>query len=285
MITATKFNIDSSNSYRFVHLASDPAESNSGKNYKRPPLVLLHGMFGGVSNYDFIAEKCTKTGYEVWIPELPLCDAPKNVTVQFLGDWLHDFMQYQEIKNPILVGNSMGGHLALDAYLRKRCKAKAMILTGSSGLFEEQFGESTPKRRNREYIRQRIELTFEHFEVTEEMVDSVMAILRDRKKLIHMVSLARSTHKYNLRNQLGSVDCPVLLIWGRQDKITPPEVAIEFQELIPDATLRWIDNCGHAPMMEHPNRFFAELKPFIDRLDQSQDILDNKPKTQESTVI
>jgi 2-hydroxy-6-oxonona-2,4-dienedioate hydrolase len=285
MITNTQFEIATENDMRYVHLQPHDDAIPAGSETANAPLVLLHGMFGGISNYDYLASKLQTTGQEVWIPELPLCQAPKNVTVKYLGDWLHRFLRHFNIQTPILMGNSMGGHLALDVCLRKQFEPKALVLTGSSGLFEEQFGDSTPKRFDRSYVRHRIEQTFEHFEVTEEMVDNVMAILGDRKKLFHMVSLARSTHRYNVREKLSRITCPVLLVWGRQDQITPPRVAEEFYERLPNARLRWIDQCGHAPMMEHPDRFFAEVKPFIDRLDHYRISHQQSSNLKESTLL
>jgi pimeloyl-ACP methyl ester carboxylesterase len=49
-------------------------------------------------------------------------------------------------------------------------------------------------------------------------------------------------------------------------KITPPEVAIEFNQLLPDSELHWIDECGHAPMMEQPEAFNKALKGFLDKI-------------------
>ena len=56
---------------------------------------------------------------------------------------------------------------------------------------------------------------------------------------------------------------PSCLIWGRNDTITPPEVAEEFKQLLPHATLHWIDQCGHAPMMEHPQQFNQLLDAWL----------------------
>jgi 2-hydroxy-6-oxonona-2,4-dienedioate hydrolase len=54
------------------------------------------------------------------------------------------------------------------------------------------------------------------------------------------------------------------LIWGKNDTITPPEVAEEFKTLLPNASLYWIDECGHAPMMEHPTQFNAILDSWLE---------------------
>ena len=56
------------------------------------------------------------------------------------------------------------------------------------------------------------------------------------------------------------------LIWGKQDNITPPHVAEEFHELLPDSKLYWIDKCGHAPMMEQPLEFNKILNDYLEGL-------------------
>jgi pimeloyl-ACP methyl ester carboxylesterase len=269
MITPTTFSINESDGYRFVHLKANPVSDQYSPN---PVMVLIHGMFGDMGNFQALAQKLQATGCDIWIPELPLVEAPRNVSIQYLGNWLCQFLRKMQINDPVLVGNSMGGHIALDVVIRKTYNVVGLILTGSSGLFENHFGDSTPRRYDRSYVRNRMEQTFEHFEITERMVDRVMNVLGDRNKLLRIVSLARSTRKYNVESQLKDISLPTLLVWGKQDQITPPHVAEQFATLIPDTTLRWIDQCGHAPMMEYPDRFFVEMKPFIDRIFRSKEV-------------
>lgn len=67
--------------------------------------------------------------------------------------------------------------------------------------------------------------------------------------------LARSAIKHNMQNELPNIQCPTCLIWGKQDGVTPPDVAIEMSRLIPHSDLFWLDECGHAAMMEKPEEF------------------------------
>jgi pimeloyl-ACP methyl ester carboxylesterase len=55
-------------------------------------------------------------------------------------------------------------------------------------------------------------------------------------------------------------------VWGKQDDVTPPFVAEKFHELLPDSRLQWVDKCGHAPMMEHPDEFNALLREFLEEI-------------------
>jgi pimeloyl-ACP methyl ester carboxylesterase len=85
--------------------------------------------------------------------------------------------------------------------------------------------------------------------------------------VIRLLAMAKSAIRHNMKKDLYKITIPVSLIWGRNDKITPPEVAVEFNELLPDSELHWIDKCGHAPMMEHPEEFNVLLKQFLAKLE------------------
>jgi pimeloyl-ACP methyl ester carboxylesterase len=78
--------------------------------------------------------------------------------------------------------------------------------------------------------------------------------------------MAKSAIRHNMNKDLPKIHIPVSLIWGKDDKITPPEVAIEFNQLLPDSELHWIDKCGHAPMMEQPQEFNKYLKAFLEKI-------------------
>ena len=58
-----------------------------------------------------------------------------------------------------------------------------------------------------------------------------------------------------MADDLPKMETKTLIIWGRQDVVTPPNVGEDFNSLLPNSDLIWIDKCGHAPMMEHPNNF------------------------------
>jgi len=143
-------------------------------------------------------------------------------------------------------------------------RVRSIILTGSSGLFENGMGETYPKRGDREYIRKKTEMTFYDPKVaTKELVDEVYEIVNNRIKAIKIITLARSAIKHNLGDELKDIKVPTCLIWGKNDTITPPMVAEEFKILIPNSELHYIDKCGHAPMMEVPEEFNKILSTFL----------------------
>ena len=141
-----------------------------------------------------------------------------------------------------------------------------MVLTGSSGLYENAFGGSFPRREDKEYLRTKIAVTFYDPAVaTDELVDEVHAVVNDRNKLIRILALAKSAIRHNMEKDLEKFNLPACLIWGKDDQITPPKVAEEFHEKLPDSELFWIDKCGHAAMMEHPKEFNTILDAWLSR--------------------
>jgi pimeloyl-ACP methyl ester carboxylesterase len=150
----------------------------------------------------------------------------------------------------------LGGHLALTYALSKPDLIRRLILTGSSGLFENSMGGSFPKRGNYKYIKERVEYTFyDPNTATKAYVDEVFETTKSIPKAMRIVAIAKSAQRNNMAKDIPRIKVPTLLIWGLNDTITPPMVAHEFQRLIPNSTLRFIDRCCHAPMMEHPEKF------------------------------
>lgn len=228
------------------------------------PLVLLHGLFGALSNFKDLVEYFKNT-HRVIIPLLPLFDLNiLETSVSGLAKYVQKFLEAYDIKNVHLLGNSLGGHVGLVYALREQHNVKTMTLTGSSGLFENGMGETYPKRGDYEYIRKKTELTFYNPQVaTKELVDEVFAITNNRLKVLKVITLAKSAIRHNLGDELKDIHVPTCLIWGQNDTITPPMVAEEFKALIPNSELHFIDKCGHAAMMEVPDEFNKILAAFL----------------------
>ncbi|HEX8461019.1 MAG TPA: alpha/beta fold hydrolase [Segetibacter sp.] len=228
------------------------------------PLVLLHGLFGALSNFIDLIDYFS-TRYRVIVPMLPLFELDIfHTTVGGLAKYVYKFLEARNYSNIHLLGNSLGGHVALVHILKHPERIKTLTLTGSSGLFENGMGDSYPKRGDREYIRKKTELTFyDPKMVTEDLVNEVLDITKNRIKVIKIISLAKSAIRNNLGEELNQIKQPTCLIWGNNDTITPPFVAKEFQKLILNSELHFIDKCGHAPMMEVPSEFNVILEQFL----------------------
>ena len=242
---------------------------------KGPVLLLLHGLFGALSNWKQVIE-AYKEKYRVIIPLLPIYQMPlPKTSVGGLSDFVHDFVKLKNLKDFHVLGNSLGGHVALVYTLEHGEYVKSIVLTGSSGLYENSMGGSFPKRNNYDFIRERVEYTFFDPDVaSKELVDEVFHIVNTRSKALRIVHMAKSAIRHNLRKEIPQIKIPACLIWGKNDKITPPEVAEEFHSLFTDSELHFIENCGHAPMMEKPEQFNNALAPFLEKAEALAKISD-----------
>ena len=230
-------------------------------------LMLLHGLFGALSNFRDLIEYFRKT-HKVVVPLLPLLELDLlHTSVGGLQKFVNRFIEHRNYNNINLMGNSLGGHVALVHILKNPERIKSLILTGSSGLFENGMGDTYPKRGDKEYIKNKTALTFYDPNLaTDDLVNEVFEITNNRLKVIKIIALAKSAIRNNLGEELNQVKQPTCLIWGNNDTITPPFVGKEFQRLIPNSELHFIDKCGHAPMMEVPEEFNRILAEFLAKL-------------------
>ena len=222
-----------------------------------PPLILLHGLMGGVDNFGSMVDIVAEAGFKVLAPDLQLFDVPLlKTSIKYLSEYLNDFMQHKKLEKAVLVGNSLGGHIALVFSKKYAEKVSGMVLTGSSGLYENSMGDSFPRRGDYDYIKQKTEEVFyDPKTATKELVDKVFAIANKRDSVLRLLAFAKSAIRHNMAEDIPHFKMPVCLIWGKQDKVTPPHVADEFHSLFPNSELYWIDKCGHSPMWEHPEKF------------------------------
>ncbi len=226
--------------------------------------LLLHGLFGALSNWEGVVEKFS-ADFRVLIPMLPIYKMPiREAGLDGLTKYLEEFVEELGLDKFHLMGNSLGGHIALIYTLRHQGKIDKLILTGSSGLFENAMGGSFPRRGSYDYIKERVEYTFYDPKVaTKEYVDEVFNTTKSIQKALRIVAIAKSAQRHNMADEISKIKVPTLLVWGLNDTITPPMVGHEFNRLIPNSTLRFVDKCCHAPMMEHPDKFNEILAEYL----------------------
>ena len=220
------------------------------------PIIVLHGLMGNLSNFNEVTRFFKERNFKVIMPVLPIYELPLlKTSVKELAKFLDNFIIHKKIKDFVLMGNSLGGHIGL-YYTKMFNKAKGLILTGSSGLYEKGMGSGYTKRGDYDVIKKKVEEVFYSPEVaSKELVDEVFETVNDRSKLIKILAMAKSAIRHNMAADLPKMKLPTCIIWGKNDNVTPPDVADQFHKLLPNSNLFWINKCGHAPMMEHPSKF------------------------------
>ena len=232
---------------------------------KGNPVIVLHGLMGGLGNFKDFLEKFQTLGYQVFMPELPIYSASLlNTNVKYFAKFINDFVQELNLNKVILVGNSLGGHVALVHAKLFPSNTKALVLTGSSGLYENAMGDTYPRRGDYEFIKNKTQNVFYSPEIaTKEVVDEVFEAVNDRRKVLKILAVAKSAIRHNMAKDLPNISVPTALIWGKNDEVTPPDVANEFDKLLPNSKLFWFEKCGHAPMMEHPEKFNSTVHDWL----------------------
>src|SRR5882757_3869730 len=227
-------------------------------------LMLLHGLFGALSNWEAVVNFYSKR-LRVVIPMLPIYEMPiKEAGLGGLREFTERFVAMMKLDNMMIMGNSLGGHIAILYTLSNPAKVSKLVLTGSSGLFESTMGGSYPRRGSYDYIRERVAYTFYDPAVaSKDLVDEVFETTKSIPKCMRIVAIAKSAQRNNLANDLTNILVPTLLVWGLNDTITPPMVGHDFNRLIPNSELRFIDECCHAPMMEQPEKFNEIVEEFL----------------------
>lgn len=232
------------------------------------PVLLLYGLMGGIGNWDDTITALSERGFRVIVPEFPIYSFPvRETNLAGLVEFVHEFSNAIGIEEAVIGGNSLGGHIAALFAHAHSDRTRALILTGASGIFEVDLGNSIMRRRDKKYLRSRIEKTFyDPAMCTHEMLEYVIEVINDRDRAVRLIRLARSVQNGSVRDLLPKISAKTLLIWGANDQITPLEVAETFHQGIPDSELRFIDRCGHAPMLEQPEEFNTLLIEFLERV-------------------
>jgi pimeloyl-ACP methyl ester carboxylesterase len=220
------------------------------------PVVFLHGLMGYMDHWEQTIEALDRVCRAIAL-SLPIlkADLPET-SIEEVGRYVVRFLDALGIPKAVIGGNSLGGHVALEMALSHRERVSGLILTGSSGLFERSFTRSVPHRPTGAYVRQKMEeIFFDPRLVTPEWVESVRRTVTTPASALRVIRFARAAKRHNLGDRLGSIEAPALLVWGKDDRITAPEVAERFHALLPESRLVFLPCCGHAPMLERAEAF------------------------------
>lgn len=233
---------------------------------ERPPVLLLHGILGDPEGWFDAAAALAASKYRAIVPHLPIDEMPRGqANVGGLVKYLHELTDFLDLDSMVLVGNSLGGQIALKYSIAYPEHIAGLVLSGSSGIYETEVGTATFRRQDRDFIRDKAEQAFyDPAMVTEDLIDRIYELATNRLRALRIVWMARSSISDLVIDDLGDITAPTLLIWGAEDQITPPDVAHSFDRLMPSTQLHFIEKCGHAPMMEHPDTFNEIMINFLE---------------------
>lgn len=234
------------------------------------PFVFLHGLVGLNDHWEDAVRLMRRDRARCVMLELPLLALEgDNCSIHAVVDMTAHFLETYVGEPSVLVGNSFGGHVALRLALDRPELVKGLVLAGSSGLNEQTMVQEIQLKPKRDWLADRIgELFFDRSKMRMADVDRAHMELTKRTGARAMVKLSRSARRNQLRDRLGDIRVPTLIIWGREDVVTPPEAAHEFAARIPGSKLVWFDRCGHVPMIECPDQFVRAMEEFNDELDR-----------------
>ena len=238
-------------------------EDKSAGGAHLPEMVLLHGLFGALSNWDSVFPLLTKFTRPIGL-SLPILSGHRSeVKVKALAAYTEFFIYQRNLQPTILCGNSLGGHVALRLYLAAPHLVDCLILSGTSGLYEHSV-DTLPIRPDAKFVREHMARVFHNPQfITDQAVNEIAKILTSRMNTLNLIHAARSAKKDNLLKLLKEIKVPTLLLWGEDDEVTTMQVAEMFHKNIPGSELKTIKNCGHAPMIEHPEWFAAQAEEFL----------------------
>ncbi len=230
-------------------------------------IVMLHGLFGTPDNWWSIMDELSDH-YRFLALQLPIDHAGDRTYRSFrsltqLTDFVGEFIDDMELDRVVLCGNSLGGHLALDLYLRQPERIEMLVLSGSAGLYENSLSGGPLRLSRRLVHKHACEIFHDSVHVTDELVDHIFDTLSDRNYRRFLLRVAKATRDRSMADELAKVDVPTMIIWGSDDSITPPFVAEQFRDSIRGAELVYLDECGHAPPIEQPRAFARELHGFL----------------------
>ncbi len=229
------------------------------------PLIFCHGIFGSFKNFAEIGKRLSGQ-YRVIVPCMPMYDAPlSKCTVLDLSIYLESFCQDLDLKNVVLAGNSMGGGTVLLYAVKNLPNVSRLMLFASSGLSFIPMRGGALKIKNRQYVEELMsDIFYGPAPFTEDEFQEVYEALQNKSTLLRIVGFTRSTKNNFLHGELHKLkDVPTLIIWGKQDTVTPPFIAEEFKECLPHAELHYLDECGHVPTYEKPQECGDLIESFL----------------------
>jgi pimeloyl-ACP methyl ester carboxylesterase len=254
-----------------------------------PAVLLVHGLAGCWQNWlENIASLATD--YRLIAVDLPgfgESEMPaRPISISGYARTLDALCDALGLHTVRVVGNSMGGFVAAEMAIRSPARVEALCLVAAAGLSVERA------RADRSTgVRHRIEnLLFFYIAWLATKFPALALRPRVRRWMLGLVvahpedlpgpliaeqvrgiakpgfdAALEALTRYPIRDRLGEIACPTLIVWGDEDRLVPPSDAAEFEWLISGSRKLTYEDTGHAPMLERPERFNADLRTFLEQ--------------------
>lgn len=232
------------------------------------PVLLLHGwnssfeVFGGI--FSSLSDRCRTVAVN-----FPGCGASETMKepweLKDYCDFVLEFMKAVGLSDPVMIGHSHGGRVILKMAAEHLVNPPKIVLLDSAGLIPKKSFKQKCRAKSFKIIKRLLTLPFikahsasllekarRHYGSAD--YNAAPEVLRKT-----MVSLVNT----DLRDIIGNISCPTLLIWGEKDTATPLSDAEIIKALIPDSGLCVIKGAGHYSFCEQPYQAAAILNSFI----------------------
>ena len=236
-----------------------------------PPLLVIHGELGVPGWLDSFAQLAER--YDVIVPSLPGYGRSTRpdwiMGVHDLAAWITWFARDLDLDTSVnVIGCSLGGWVAAEIATVAPQLFNKLVLVGAMGLKPEHgeifdyFLEGGLTGLRRAFHRPEQSSEFMRYwgkEWTPDQAD----LVEQHREMTCRLAWKPYMHSLSLRHLLPGITTPTLLVWGREDAITPIERGELYQRAIPHARLTIMDNCGHMPEMERPTEFTQLVQNFL----------------------
>lgn len=248
------------------------------------PVIMIHGFGGSFINWNKLRDRLKKD-YRIiridlpgfGLSDMPYAAAGKTNFIQQYRDFMSFMLDTLQVDSAYVIGNSMGGMMAWGSAADHPDKVKKLVLIGSAGydlekisasvarfmklpVFEFFFRKGLPLFSSENSARK---VYFDPSKINPETVKN-NNLLWNREGNIHAAFALASSGQYPDTAIIARVQCPTLILWGRNDKIVPVEHAARFQRDIKNSQLVIFDSCGHCPMIEKPDETADVIRLFFE---------------------
>ncbi|HLJ26868.1 MAG TPA: alpha/beta hydrolase [Candidatus Angelobacter sp.] len=232
------------------------------------PLVLVHGLGGRSLDWLDMIPQFKARGFQVYALDLlgfGLSDKPDvDYSISLQTNILRQFMDSQGIQQPDMAGWSMGGWVGLKFAAENPQRVHRLMLLDSAGMKFDAVNASALLPSNLKELDHMFEVLTPHPRPLPAFIGrDTLRFLNQQQWITRRALLSMGEGKDLMDGKLGSVNMPVLIVWGKQDVLTPLSVGEEIHREIPQSTLFVVDGCGHLAPTECADRVVPEMEKFV----------------------